>query len=285
MAIVSARFLLAAALLGLPLAPARAWGPLGHRLAARIAQERLSPGARKAVEGLFGPGDALVRIATCADDVLRSTTPVDCAGVALEPDRARATEPWHFINIPVAVEADTASIGAYCPAGSCVVAQVRERLDALAGPPEDRRLAVIYLVHLVADLHQPLHCADDDDLGGNRKPVSFHGKKKRLHEIFDDVLVVEDKDLQRTMSLAPFLPRLRRLARRKAAAERPGDLVARAALESHAAARGRIYPEYHAAPHAPRGEAYGRKMQELALDRVAAAGVRLGMLLDQALSR
>jgi hypothetical protein len=56
-----------------------------------------------------------------------------------------------------------------CPDGQCVIAQTEHFLAVLKDPKADRAAkaeALRFVVHLVGDLHQPLHDEDDHDKGG-----------------------------------------------------------------------------------------------------------------------
>lgn len=65
----------------------------------------------------------------------------------------------------------------------------------------ERAMALSWVLHLVGDLHRPLHVADHDDLGGNWFPVSYRGSAfylrgnkevaLNLHHVWDDNLVDE----------------------------------------------------------------------------------------------
>jgi hypothetical protein len=54
-----------------------------------------------------------------------------------------------------------------------------------AAPARQRLEALKFVVHFVADIHQPLHCADDGDRGGNRVRVIFLGRNTNLHAVWD----------------------------------------------------------------------------------------------------
>jgi S1/P1 Nuclease len=87
----------------------------------------------------------------------------------------RDTGPWHFIDIPRG--APKGDIAQYCPVSTgCVVsalaAQVRALRDSTASA-EARADALRFVIHLVGDIHQPLHATTNDDMGGNCVPVTF----------------------------------------------------------------------------------------------------------------
>jgi hypothetical protein len=56
-------------------------------------------------------------------------------------------------------------------------------------PDAERREALKYLVHLVADVHQPLHATPVHDKGGNDYQVAWHGKGRNLHGVWDDLVL------------------------------------------------------------------------------------------------
>lgn len=154
-----------------------AWGGEGHRIIALIAADRLTPVARAEVSDLLG-GDArasMEEVSTWADEIRR--------------DRPE-TAPWHYVNIEISTSGYDAARD--CPAGACVVAQVQkdERILAdhrLAKPV--RAEALRFLIHFVGDLHQPLHCADNHDRGGNEVQVLVGADETNLHAVWDTNVV------------------------------------------------------------------------------------------------
>ena len=139
--------------------PALAWGYEGHRIVAEIAEQYLEPLTVRQVRELLALENAttLAEVSTWADEI--------------RPRRPE-TAPWHFVDIPVHPAPGTSA--AYdaardCPRGDCVVAAI-ERFAAVLrdkdAAPRRRLEALKWVVHFVADIHQPLHCADDNDRGG-----------------------------------------------------------------------------------------------------------------------
>jgi len=155
---------------------AAAWGNEGHRVVAAIAAAHLSPDASRAVGELLAtePEPTLPGVASWADDI--------------RPQR-RETAPWHFANLRgecrYVPERD-------CPDGQCVVAQIAHFEAVLADPSESaaaRREALKFVVHLVGDLHQPLHVNSQQDKGANTFQVQFEGRGTNLHHIWDTEIV------------------------------------------------------------------------------------------------
>lgn len=99
---------------------------------------------------------------------------------------------WHFDDIPLCGEADYAR---YCPGGACASAQLARHVEMLANrrvPIYRRNEALKWAVHLMGDIHQPLHAATHGDRGGNTVQVSFFGERDNppygsmnLHAIWD----------------------------------------------------------------------------------------------------
>ena len=158
--------------------PAHAWGPQGHEIAARIAADNLTPSARLRISQLLG-GDAfdlMVLDSNWADEV-RSDRP--------------QTSAWHYVNIEVGARGYDRRRD--CPRDNCVVRQIERDIGLLRDPraPRAARLdAFRYLIHFVADLHQPLHAADRHDKGGNSFNVMAGRRRSNLHRVWDQEVVV-----------------------------------------------------------------------------------------------
>lgn len=165
----------------LPAIDAMAWGALGHRLAARVAEPQLDPKARAEVARLLH-GEAepsLAGIANWADD-LRST----------DPDLGKRSARWHYVNISDPGCAFDAQ--ADCRGGDCVVAALERQVAILADPArgdEERRQALKFVVHFVGDVHQPLHAGRGGDRGGNDYQVNWNGKGSNMHSLWDSGLL------------------------------------------------------------------------------------------------
>jgi hypothetical protein len=155
--------------------PGFAWGPEGHRLVVRMAQEMLTPEAAARIQTTLAPGETIASLASWADEVRKSR---------------KETEPWHFIDIPI----DSSGLDMLrdCPARGCVLSKISEFRSQWRDPqlsPAARREALLFLVHFVGDMHQPLHCANNQDRGGNDVTVKFGGAGMSLHHLWDSALL------------------------------------------------------------------------------------------------
>src|ERR1700676_37086 len=146
----------------------------------------------------------MVDISTCADR-LRNTDrkrPEDDMCQTLAGDVPPSNGTWHYIQIPVPTEEKT--LDAFCPKGDCVTARITSFTETLRTSTDEaqRRQALLFLVHLVGDIHQPLHTVDRAcDKGGNSERVGFsldgqHSDVK-LHQVWDtselDLLMADYK--------------------------------------------------------------------------------------------
>jgi hypothetical protein len=96
---------------------------------------------------------------------------------------------WHFVNIPLSQS--SFNWDRDCKDRTCIVFQLNEKKNALQ-PGKSRQVraeALMYVVHLVGDIHQPLHCADNNDRGGNTVQVKFRGRPTNLHKVWDYYMV------------------------------------------------------------------------------------------------
>jgi hypothetical protein len=190
----------AAFMLGLCPGKAMAWGDEGHEIVVLIAAHYMRPQVLATLNAML------------AADRTNDLTPHDIASEATWADKFRAssrqakaqTAQWHFVDIEVAAPDEAAAcfgrsaLGAGQPAfpglaRDCVVDKVEEfraELTDAATAPSERLLALRFLLHLVGDLHQPLHSSDDNDRGGNDKrletPVSG---ARNLHAFWDTAAV------------------------------------------------------------------------------------------------
>jgi nuclease S1 len=151
-----------------------AWGSLGHRVASRIAESRLTPAALARVRDLLEPGETLADASLWADRHRRDAT---------------GSAPWHYVNVPLTEPRYDAR---FCGERGCVVSKIadfRRTLADRALPRAERQQALYFLVHLVEDLHQPLHVGDRGDRGGNDLQLRFFERGTNLHRLWDtDIL-------------------------------------------------------------------------------------------------
>ncbi len=257
----------------LPPCPALAWGRIGHLVIAGLAMRHLSPRARHAVAQLL-PEQTLVDVANWADDV-RSARP--------------ETEHWHFVDIPLARSRyDAVRDCRPTPHGDCVIAATQRFQRVLADASRtqsERAEALRFLVHFVGDAHQPLHCADRDDGGGNDVEVTFfdqqvnpHLRKRwNLHAVWDAGLIERTE-----LSPTRYIKRLQSALRSADLADLERGSVVDWVLEAHRAAAEHVYKTLPANKRL--GAAYFNENLPVVDDLLAKAGVRLARLLNDTLA-
>jgi nuclease S1 len=149
--------------------PVLAWGRTGHRVAARMGEDRLKPAARAAVRAILGPGVNLADVSTWADG----------------QREIEESYRWHFVNVPITAERYDSR---YCSPKGCIVGKIEEFRRILQNPGTgklQKKQALAFLIHLMADLHQPLHIGNNGDQGGNLLQVRFFGEGSNLHRVWD----------------------------------------------------------------------------------------------------
>ncbi|MBC2839163.1 S1/P1 nuclease [Robiginitalea sp. SC105] len=186
-------FLLLLCLPFLTLAKPPDWGRTGHRVIGEIAEKHLSRKARKAIEQLL-EGESLARVSTFADDIKSDTA-------------YRRYSPWHYVNLPP--DKGYGEI-AHSPQGD-VIQGIEKCIALLKDPGSSRPERVFHLkllVHLVGDLHQPLHVGRSEDSGGNDIQLQYFDRGTNLHRLWDSDLI-EDYGMSYS-ELAGTLPRVSR---------------------------------------------------------------------------
>ena len=172
-------WLFVAAALALTPSPALAWGKTGHRVVAAIADTQLSGLARAHVEEILGPGESLDEAANWPDE-MRSAP-----GAFWQ----KTATPWHYVTLNGIIYDHAPPEGDALEALTHFSAVLRDPNANLA----DKQEALRFIVHLVGDLHQPLHVGKCCDRGGNEVKVSFFGKPTNLHAVWDSQLVDEEQ--------------------------------------------------------------------------------------------
>lgn len=151
-----------------------AWGQKGHDVVAYIAETHLTPTTKAAVESALD-GKSMVYYANWLDDA--SNTP-----------QYSYSKTWHYKNIDAGIKYEDMPLN---PKGDVVTA-INEQINKLKSKKlssEEEALALKMIIHLVGDIHQPMHMGHLSDLGGNKVYVKYFGRDRKLHGIWDTDLV------------------------------------------------------------------------------------------------
>jgi len=161
-----------------------AWGVTGHRTIAEIAERHLNKKTKKELKKIFGK-EKLAYWANWPDFIKSDTTGV-----------WKHTHVWHYVNIDPQPNFETFKKVLEEQTGPSAYTQVSvlsEQIKNKNTSTEDRKIAIIFLVHILGDLAQPMHTGRLEDLGGNKIKVKFFGKNTNLHSIWDGDLVDSKK--------------------------------------------------------------------------------------------
>lgn len=154
--------------------PSFGWGQKGHDVVAYIAECNLTPKVYQKVVKKLG-NHSLVYFANWLDN-------------ASHTDNYRYTKTWHYANVDEGFTYDTM---AKQPKGDVVTAieQIVDELESGVLSPEQEAVRLRMLIHLVGDIHAPMHAGRLSDRGGNNVIVKFFGKDTKLHSLWDTPLV------------------------------------------------------------------------------------------------
>lgn len=158
--------------------PVWGWGATGHRAIGLIAERYLSPSAKKKLQRIL-KGQSLAMAGTWMDDI-RSDSTYDY------------TADWHWVTIENGKTYDQSPKN---PKGDVIM--TLERLIAelkgkkVTGKTEEEYIKMI--IHLVGDIHQPLHVGCCDDAGGNRVRVKWFRDDSNLHRVWDSDMIEHTK--------------------------------------------------------------------------------------------
>ena len=169
----------AAAAIALIPSPALAWGKTGHRVVAAIADAQLSGLARAHIKEILGSAESLDEAANWPDEMRSAPTQF----------WQKTATPWHYVTLNGVLYDHAPSEGDALEALQRYTATLRDPNASLA----DKQLALRFIVHLVGDLHQPLHVGKCCDKGGNEVKVTFFGKPTNLHALWDSQLVDDEQ--------------------------------------------------------------------------------------------
>jgi hypothetical protein len=150
------------------------WGQIGHRTIGHIADGMLTKKARRNVQRVLG-NETLAEVSTWMDEV-RSDDAYDYATT------------WHYCTIPDGMTYETAPK----QAGGDVIWAIEKIIDELKSGGltlEEEQTNLKFLVHLVGDIHQPLHVGNGKDRGGNDVKVQWFGNDTNLHSVWDTKMI------------------------------------------------------------------------------------------------
>lgn len=155
-----------------------AWSQTGHRVVGEIANQYITGKTRRAIKEILG--NESIAIASNWADFIKS-----------EP-AMKQYDAWHYINFKSGLAFE--AFNAYLQTDTAIDAYTK--INFLIGelknknlPLEQKRMYLRLLIHIVGDIHQPLHVGRPDDLGGNRIKVMWFNESTNLHSVWDGTLI------------------------------------------------------------------------------------------------
>lgn len=150
------------------------WGKTGHRVVGEVAQKYLSGKAQRKIKKLLR-GQSLAAVSTYADEIKSD-------------QKYSGFSPWHYVNFPadkLYTEVEPSPYGD-------VIMGINKCIQVLENEGSSEADKVFYLkllVHLVGDLHQPMHAGRAENKGGNDIQIQWFNQGSNLHRLWDSNLI------------------------------------------------------------------------------------------------
>lgn len=150
------------------------WGATGHRIVGLIAERHLSKKAKKEIEKIL-INETLAEVSNFMDFIKSDAT-------------YRHMSPWHYATIPDGMTYQEAGT----PEEGDVIGTIQrlvKELESKSFTDEDEAFALKCLVHLIGDIHQPLHVGNGEDKGGNDVKLEYFWENSNLHRVWDSGMI------------------------------------------------------------------------------------------------
>ena len=150
------------------------WGPTGHRTTGEIAENYLTKKTKKHINELLH-GQSLAFVSTFGDDIKSDS-------------KYNKFYTWHYVNFPFNTKYEDSNKN---PKGD-VVTGIDYCIKVLKNKKSSKEDQVFYLkllVHLIGDMHQPMHVGKGEDKGGNDIQVRWFNKGTNLHRLWDSDMI------------------------------------------------------------------------------------------------
>lgn len=150
------------------------WGQTGHRVVGQIAENHLSKKALKKISKVL-PNETIPMVSNYMD-FIKSDSTYDYM------------KPWHYATIPDGQTYEEAGT----PKKGDIIITIERLVNELKTKQftyGDEKFNLKLLIHLIGDIHQPLHVGKGDDRGGNKITVRYFWKKSNLHRVWDSGII------------------------------------------------------------------------------------------------
>jgi hypothetical protein len=154
-----------------------AWGVLGHRIIGQIADSYLTKNTKKAIAGILGTES--VAMSSNWPDFIKS-----------DPSYNYLSS-WHYINLKGGLSQDSLQLFLNADTATDAYTKLNFLIAELKNKNLDQQKKILYLrllIHIVGDIHQPLHVRHEEQ-GGNRIRVTWFKDSTNLHTVWDSQLI------------------------------------------------------------------------------------------------
>lgn len=231
------------------------WGATGHRAVGYIADQYLTKKARLAIEKIL-QGQPLAMTGPWMDDI-KSDSLYD------------HTHDWHWVTIQ---NGETYDKSVKNPKGDLVATLERliAELKSKKLTPKQEAEHLKMVVHLIGDIHQPLHVGFGTDQGGNAVKVSWFGSNSNLHRVWDSDMIDGSKLSYTELAMAwPKADAVRIKTLQSASVRDMANEAMTYRTQVYAYGDGKL------------GYDYNYKNFNTVLEQISKAGIRLAGVLNQ----
>ena len=231
------------------------WGYQGHRITGAVAEAFLEEDTKEKLQKL--KKESLADLAPWMDRYSKII---------------RASKPWHYVNIP---KGKNYSPSRDCSAPRYCLPWAIEHFIAILKDPSQslmhRQEALAFVVHLIGDLHQPLHCAYGKDKGGNTVSVQFFGERMSLHLVWD-VGILKQQNIPENIYVKKLL---------KQADKEPLSKIRQGTVLDWLKESRSLVPQVYRFPKSQRlGKTYQKSNAPIIEQQLLKAGIRIAQVLN-----
>ncbi len=154
--------------------PTPIWGQTGHRVVGAIAEKHLDKSTKQHLDELLDY-QTLAMASTFSDEIKYD-------------DQYDKFKPWHYVNMPLDGTYETSEKN---PEGDMVtgIAYCKQVITDKNSSKEDKAFYLKFLIHLIGDMHQPMHLGLLEDRGGNDFDVQWFYRDTNLHKVWDSQML------------------------------------------------------------------------------------------------
>jgi hypothetical protein len=232
-----------------------AWGVTGHRASGWVADHYLNAKAKKKLKKILN-NESLAMASTWMDEIRSDST-------------YQHTADWHWVTI---ADGQTYDQSTKNPNGDVImtIERIVKELNAHTLTAKQEVEHVKMLVHLVGDIHQPLHVGCCDDQGGNKVKVKWFRSESNLHRVWDSDMIDDTKLSYTELAQSLGEPDARRVA-----------AIQKASVREWANESMRVRKQVYAIGDGNLSYKYPYRNFSLVRERILASGIRLAGILNE----